>query len=59
MSDLRQDHKEKLLEYVEKLCMTLLHQVLFCPIFTKDEEMDLVIQKRYGRNDISLIYIFG
>lgn len=49
ISDLRPEQKERILEYVEKLCMTLLHQVLFCPLFTNDEEMDLAIQKRYLR----------
>lgn len=47
ISDLRPEQKERILDYVEKFCMTLLHQVLFCPLFTRDEEMDLAIQKRY------------
>lgn len=45
--DLRPEQKERILDYVEKFCMTLLHQVLFCPLFTSDEEMDLAIQRRY------------
>ncbi|XP_065208795.1 rab5 GDP/GTP exchange factor [Planococcus citri] len=40
------EQRENLMNYVEKFSMTLLHQVLFCPIFTNDEEMDLIIQKR-------------
>lgn len=40
------EQKENLLDYVEKFSMTLLHQVLFCPVFTNDEEMDLTIQRR-------------
>lgn len=43
---LRAEQKEKLLDYVEKFSMTALHHLLFCPLFTKDEEMDLIIQKR-------------
>nr|CAD7444478.1 unnamed protein product [Timema bartmani] len=45
-SDVTQDRKEILLDYVEKYAMTFLYRILFCPPSTSDEEKDLAIQNR-------------
>ncbi|KAJ8872992.1 hypothetical protein PR048_026608 [Dryococelus australis] len=45
-SDVDQERKEILLDYVEKYAMTCLHDLLFCPQSTSDEEKDLYIQER-------------
>uniref|UniRef100_A0A1B6CM49 VPS9 domain-containing protein n=1 Tax=Clastoptera arizonana TaxID=38151 RepID=A0A1B6CM49_9HEMI len=41
-----QEQKDLLLDYMEKYIMIGLHNILFCPQSTSDEEMDLYIQKR-------------
>jgi hypothetical protein len=48
ISDLSQEKKEMLLDFVEKSVMTSLYSILFCPPSTADEEKDLSIQNRYG-----------
>lgn len=45
-SEITQDMKENLLDYVEKYVMTCLYRILFCPPSTNDEEKDLAIQAR-------------
>ncbi|KAJ9597795.1 hypothetical protein L9F63_011403, partial [Diploptera punctata] len=45
-SEIGQEKKEMLLDYLEKFVMTCLYRVLFCPTNTTDEEKDLSIQNR-------------
>ncbi|XP_063239391.1 rab5 GDP/GTP exchange factor [Bacillus rossius redtenbacheri] len=44
--DVDQERREILLDYVEKYAMTCLHDLLFCPQSTSDEEKDLYLQER-------------
>lgn len=46
LSDVNQETKEQLLDYLEKYAMTFLYRVLFCPQSTNDEDKDLQVQKR-------------
>ncbi|PNF14981.1 hypothetical protein B7P43_G01547 [Cryptotermes secundus] len=45
-TDLSQEKKEMLLDFVEKYVMTGLYRILFCPPSTTDEDKDLSLQNR-------------